>query len=102
MDLAKDPTGGWNVTLRTTNFAFTPEAVNQPNTPNTGHAHLFVDGVKLARLYGPHFHMPDLAPGQHEIVVTLSSNDHSIYRVDGVRIEARAIVMQGVAPVSGG
>jgi hypothetical protein len=102
MDIAKDPMGGWNITLRTENFAFTPAAVNQANTPNTGHAHLYVDGVKMARLYGPHFHMPDLAPGQHEITVALSSNDHSFYMVDGVRIEARAIVMQGDAPVSGG
>ena len=102
MDIVKDPTGGWNVTLHTKNFAFTPEAVNQAHTPNTGHAHLYVDGVKFARLYGSHFHMPDLAPGQHEITVALSSNDHSFYRVDGVRIQARAIVMQEDAPVPGG
>ncbi len=101
MDITKDPTGGWNITLRTGNFAFTPAAVNQAHTPNTGHAHLYVDGVKMARLYGPHFHMPDLAPGQHEVTVALSSNDHALYMVDGVRIEARAIVMQGDVPVSG-
>ena len=101
MDVVKDPTGGWNIILRTQNFDFTPEAVNEAHVPNTGHAHLYVDGVKMARLYGPHFHMPDIAPGQHEIVVALSSNDHSFYRVDGVRIEARAVVMQGDVPVSG-
>jgi hypothetical protein len=101
MDVVKDPTGGWNITLRTENFTFTPEAVNQANTSNTGHAHLYIDGVKMARLYGPHFHMSDLAPGQYEFIVALSSNDHSFYMVDGVRIEARVIVMQGDLPVSG-
>lgn len=101
MNIAKDPMGGWNITLRTANFNFTPEAVNQANEPNTGHAHLYVNGVKMARLYGPYFHMPDLAPGQHEVVVALSSNDHSFYMVEGVRIEARAAMMQPETPLSG-
>ena len=94
MDVFQDPTGGWNITLEIANFTFTPEAVNQDNTPNTGHAHLYVGGVKLARIYGTHFHMPDLAPGQHEVVVALSSNDHSFYEVAGVPIAARAVLMQ--------
>lgn len=94
MDVVKDPTGGWNITLETANFTFTPEAVNEDNTPNTGHAHLYVGGVKLARIYGSHFHMPDLSPGQHEVVVALSSNDHSFYEVAGVPIEAHAVIMQ--------
>ena len=99
MTVAKDPTGGWNLTLVPVNFTFTPQAVNRENTPNTGHAHLYVNGQKMARLYGPYFHMPDLPPGQHEITVALSSNDHSFYTVDGVRIEARATVLQGDVPV---
>ena len=33
MDVVKDRSGGWNITLRTGNFTFTPEAVNQENTP---------------------------------------------------------------------
>lgn len=98
MDVVKDPTGGWSIALRTANFTFTPGAVNKENTPNTGHAHLYVGDQKMARLYGPYFHMPDLAPGQHEIRVVLSSNDHSFYAIDGTPIEARAIVMQGELP----
>ncbi|MEM6500061.1 MAG: hypothetical protein AAF709_25555 [Pseudomonadota bacterium] len=95
MQIVKDPTEGWNVTLQTANFTFTPEAVNQDNTTNTGHAHLYVGGVKHARIYGSHFHIPDLAPGQHEVIVALSSNDHSFYEVAGNPIEARAIIVQG-------
>ncbi|MEM6759404.1 MAG: hypothetical protein AAF601_07980 [Pseudomonadota bacterium] len=95
MKVEKDPSGGWNVTLLPVNFSFTPEAVNGPNTPNTGHAHLYVNEQKIARVYGTHFHMPDLPPGQHEVVVVLSTNDHSFYTVNGVRIEARAMIMQG-------
>ena len=68
--------------------------MNGRNVDNTGHAHLYVDGIKIARLYGSHFHIPDLPVGDREISVTLSSNDHSYYRVDGERIMARAIVTQ--------
>ncbi|MEL7090894.1 MAG: hypothetical protein AAFN94_04080 [Pseudomonadota bacterium] len=102
MVVEKDPTGGWNLTLTPENFTFTPEAVNQANTPNTGHAHLYVGGQKLARIYGVHFHMPDLPPGQHELVVALSTNDHSFYVVNGARIEARAMIMQGEPPIGDG
>jgi hypothetical protein len=92
----EDPMNGWNVTLTTGNFTFTPGSVNGENVDNTGHAHLYVDGVKIARLYGPHFHIPHLPPGEHEISVNLSSNDHSYYLVDGVRIAARTVVTQDV------
>lgn len=94
----KDPKGGWNLTLTVENFTFTPEAVNGENNPNTGHAHVYVDGQKSARLYGPHFHLPDLQPGLREITVVLNSNDHSYYSVDGQRIEARVTVTQTSHP----
>ncbi|MEL7163831.1 MAG: hypothetical protein AAGL96_00045 [Pseudomonadota bacterium] len=102
MAIDKDPTGGWNIILTPGNFTFTPAAVNGPNTPNTGHAHLYVNGQKMARIYGTYYHMPDLPPGQHEVVVALSTNDHSFYVVDGVRIEARADIMQGEPPIADG
>jgi len=92
----QDPMDGWNVTLSTSNFTFTPQMVNGENVDNTGHAHLYVDGVKIARLYGPNFHIPFLPVGEHEISVNLSSNDHSYYVIDGNRIAARTTVTQDV------
>ena len=102
MTVTKDPMGGWNIALAVENFTFTPGAVNGENAPNTGHAHLYVGGQKVARLYSAHFHLPDLPLGQHEITVALNSYDHSVYVVDGVRVEARAIVQQEAAPFPAG
>ncbi|MCK0122661.1 hypothetical protein MWU61_19085 [Loktanella sp. F6476L] len=93
--VTKDPMNGWNVSVTTDNFRFTPEMVNSENVENTGHAHLYVDGIKIARLYGPNFHIPDLPAGDHEISVNLSSNDHSNFIVNGQRIVARTIITQG-------
>jgi hypothetical protein len=90
----QEPMNGWNVTLSTNNFTFTPQMVNGENVDNTGHAHLYMDGVKIARLYGPHFYIPLLPVGDHEISVNLSSNDRSYYVIDGNRIAARTIVTQ--------
>lgn len=95
LSVTEDPMTGWNVALVTRNFDFTPQSAGGPPVPNTGHAHLYVNGRKIARLYGSYYHIPDLPAGQHELTVTLSSNDHAYYAVDGVRIESRVVIVQG-------
>jgi hypothetical protein len=89
----KDLMNGWNVTVMTDNFNFTPKMVNSENLDNTGHTHLYVDGIKIARLYGHYFHIPQLSAGDHEVTVNLASNDHSYYMVDGDQIEARTMAL---------
>ena len=44
--------------------------------PGEGHAHLYVDDRKIARLYAPWFHLDSLPPGTHTLRVELNSNDH--------------------------
>lgn len=97
MTVDEDPMDGWNLTLEVENFHFDPQGAGGAHVPNAGHAHLYIGDTKVARLYGPHFHIPDLSPGQHEITVALSNNDHEYYAVDGDRVEARAVVMQAEA-----
>lgn len=75
-DLLKDAKGGWNLHLRTTNFRFAPEQVNQPNEDGAGHAHVYVNGTKIARLYGPWMHIAALPAGA-TVMVELNANDHS-------------------------
>lgn len=96
----KDPRDGWNLTVTTMNFASTPEQVNGENIDNTGYAHLYIDGLQTARLYGPLFHIHDLSEGEHEIAVRLSGNDHSYYYVDGDLIEARTTITQDADEVA--
>lgn len=94
MSVTADAMSGWNVALETENFTFAPLSAGGASVPNEGHAHLYVNGRKIARLYGAFHHIPALTPGQHEILVTLSSNDHAYFAVDGARIEARTLIMQ--------
>ena len=80
-----DAISGLNVRLTTTGFTFTPEAVNGEDEPGTGHAHIYVDGVKITRLYGPFHHLAGVAPGEHEIRVALNTNSHADY-IQGARL----------------
>ena len=75
--VAKDKVGGWNLHVLTTNFRFAPENVNTPHRDGEGHAHLYVNGEKIARLYGPWFHIGSLPSGPAQVTVTLNANDHS-------------------------
>ncbi|PTX54576.1 hypothetical protein C8N43_3393 [Litoreibacter ponti] len=97
-----DPMDGWNLTVETSNFTFTPQAVNSNHVPGTGHGHLYVNDIKIARLYGPHFHIPSLPEGEHEIVVSLSTNDHAYLTLNGAQIEARTTINQGAPAAAGG
>ncbi|BDU40098.1 hypothetical protein [Vibrio nigripulchritudo] len=94
LELLKDTKSGWNLILHTSNFEFTPEKVNQSNQPNQGHAHLYVNGEKITRLYGKYFYLSDFPVGEHEVVVNLNTNDHSEFSVNGEVIEARVKLIQ--------
>lgn len=86
--VTEDSVSGWNVHILTENFTFTPENVNGTNILSEGHAHLYVDGEKVARVYGNYFHYPENFDGSKEFMVTLNANDHSEYAVNGVSIMA--------------
>ena len=86
--LTKDSAAGWNLQVMVDNFTFTPRAVNQAHVVNTGHAHVFVNGEKLARIYGPWMHIGELPSGEVTVSVTLNGNTHSPLAVDGVAVQA--------------
>ncbi|MEB3252632.1 MAG: hypothetical protein VKO01_10930 [Cyanobacteriota bacterium] len=83
-----DALRGWNLEIQTTDFRFAPEQVNQANQPNVGHGHLYIDGEKLGRVYGPWVHLVDLPPGRHQITVSLNTNRHQTLTHQGQPIAA--------------
>lgn len=88
ISLAPDPVSGLNLHIQTTNFTFAPEHSGGPHVPGEGHAHLYVDGVKIARLYGPWAHIAELPLGAGELSVILTSNDHKTLAVNGLALAA--------------
>ena len=72
----KDAVIGWNLEVQVSNFQFAPENVNQESKTNEGHAHLYINGEKIARLYSSWHHLDSLESGENEVKVTLNANGH--------------------------
>ena len=93
LEVVEDPVEGWNLRVTLSNFRLAPERVSTSHVPGEGHLHLLVDGKKVTRIYGEWHHLGELEPGEHELRVELSSNDHSLLAVDGDIIHAAATVV---------
>ena len=94
INVERDPMAGWNVQLTTENFRFSPEAVNTAPVPGEGHAHIYVDGYKFARVYGSWYHLKNLTSGEHTITVTLNANNHGRLGYQQKPISAQVVVSQ--------
>lgn len=100
LEVAEDSDSGWNVHLDTEGFAFAPERVGEAARPGEGHAHLYLDGEKIARLYGAWYYLSASAvpSGEHELRISLNANDHTTWAVDGKPVSDTArIVSTGKA-----
>ncbi|MFW2590221.1 hypothetical protein [Sagittula sp. SSi028] len=91
-----DEMDGYNVQILTRNFTFTPSAINKDVVANEGHAHLYINGEKISRVYGNWMHIPSsfLVTGANAVSVTLNANDHSEWSKDGVSISSTVIVVK--------
>ncbi|MDS3859772.1 hypothetical protein RIF25_03010 [Thermosynechococcaceae cyanobacterium BACA0444] len=92
LEVTPDKKRGYNLRINTTNFQFTPRAINTPSNVNTGHAHLYINGKMFTRVYCPDFFLPQLAPGRNEIKVTLNGNNHDQIVYQGKPVAATVVV----------
>lgn len=83
-----DQSSGVNIEIITENFRFTPENVNTRHIDWEWHAHIYIDDVKIGRVYSNWVHLPQnlFMPGSHIVRVNLNSNEHSPFHVDGEEI----------------
>ena len=88
LQVTGDLVSGANVQIIPEGFEFAPENVNGTHVDGEGHAHIYVDGVKISRVYTPWYYLADLTPGEHEIRATLNANSHEEYSVGGEKVEA--------------
>jgi hypothetical protein len=90
-----DTMGGYNIQIKTTNYTFTPKEAGKENTPNTGHAHVYVNEVKVGRAYGEWYNIPKsfFHTGMNTISVSLNGNDHSVWVLNDGKTEVAAAEM---------
>ena len=89
----EDPVGGWNLNLMTSNFTFDAAAAGRENAEGHGHAHVYVNGMKLGRVYGDWYHIGTLPLGRNEVSVSLYANDHSGLSAGGSKITSTVTVI---------
>lgn len=91
-----DSKSGYNLRLETENFTFTPESVGGENVQGQGHAHVYVNDVKITRVYGDWVHLPAevFKAGENRILVTLNANDHSQWHIANEPVQAEIMVTQ--------
>lgn len=92
MTVTPQPDGpGWDLALDVQNFTFfKPADGEMMDTPGQGHAHLYLNGLKLGRLYQPTATIGALLPGTYDVRVGLNSNMHKPIMADGVPVSAQA------------
>ena len=86
--LYPDPVLGWNLNIAVEKFRFAAERAGLEHVPGEGHAHVYVNGEKVARAYGAWLHLEHLPFGSVEIEVTLNANDHRALMVGNVPVSA--------------
>jgi heme/copper-type cytochrome/quinol oxidase subunit 2 len=92
IDATVDPKSGWNLQFPTEGIKISAEAASTEHVDGEGHMHLYVDGVKLGRMYGEWWHLSTLTEGEHEVTIELNGNDHAPYAVGGEPITATTTI----------
>ena len=96
MNIVKDPTGGFNVRVVTTNFTWRPEMASMEYVPGEGHAHVFLDGRKIMRIYNEWFHLNTYQfatrAGKQLVSIEFVGNDHAPYTIQGAPVGDQQIV----------
>lgn len=80
--LARNPNvkaSGFEVEIVVEDFEFAVVEDGTPHVDGQGHAHIYLNGVKLGRLYEERFEVGGLLAGDYELTVALNSNDHRPY-----------------------
>lgn len=99
--LVKDLMSGYNLTLKVQRYTLIPppedissmmglmEArINPKSGFIEGHAHLYINGIKIQRIYGEHIHIPQhlFKNGINTVSVTLNNHGHMYWVSEGKQI----------------
>lgn len=100
--LETDVMSGYNLIVDTKNYIFMPPPaaldmmqlmsadIDEPTNQLKGHGHLYVNGVKIQRVYGKYVHLPAslFSSGVNTISVTLNNHGHMYWTVNEKKIVA--------------
>ena len=90
LEIYEDNMDGYNLFIKLENFILTPMDVGKKNKSNSGHIHLYVNDIKIGRVYSNWFHIPGryFSLKENIIRITLNSNLHDSFAINGNPIES--------------
>ncbi len=92
--LSADQTAdGWLARIAVENFTFSKDQQDGDHVDGVGHGHIYVGGMKLGRVFGDTFSVGALPKGEHVLRVTLNTNDHRTYVVEGQPLAAETVIV---------
>ncbi|MEM9319153.1 MAG: hypothetical protein AAGA70_09115 [Pseudomonadota bacterium] len=92
MQVIQGDAGDWIVSVETTHFSFAPEVEEPVHVPGEGHGHLYLNGLKLQRVYSETTVIGALPLGQYTVEVTLNTNAHQPYENEAGPVTAQAVI----------
>ncbi len=84
---------GWKINVNTDQFEFSDALTGLYHVPGMGHGHIYVGGMKIGRLYQPETRIGALPKGEHQVRLTLNTNDHRAYVVGDQPVTATATIV---------
>jgi len=96
LEILEDNMDGYNLYIKLVNFVLTPEDVGQKNQSNSGHMHLYVNDIKISRVYSNWFHIPSryFSLEENIIRITLNSNLYDSLTINGNPIESEIKIIK--------
>lgn len=90
----RDSMSGVNLHIDIEDFQMGPPEMEVGEGVIGGHAHLYVNGKKVQRIYGRYLHLPDelFNPGINLVMVSLNTHDHRVWQRGKKQILASSFV----------
>ena len=89
IEVSRDKIEGYNLFFNLQNFKLSPENIEIKNEINSGYLQLFINDIKISRIYSSWFHVPERFFNKKEnlIRVKLFTNFHDELTIDSQPIE---------------
>jgi len=97
LEIYRDEKDGFNLHLHLAEFEIEPPELEGGNSTSKakkmivdGHAHLYVNSIKIRRLYGNFDHLPQslFKPGINMVMVSLNAHNHDVWTIGKKQIMA--------------
>lgn len=97
LQLHRDDMSGFNLHLKLVNFNVgPPEFEKEIGKIVEGHAHLYINGEKIQRIYGRYIHLPQelFKEGVNMVMVSLNAHNHNVWTYGDKQILASTAIMR--------